>query len=74
MMRAASVWRIDEKHANPKAMWESIGMPQWPSDEQNKQIFRASVLVPEVIDVGEGGSVKLDLPVQGVAMVVLPLF
>ena len=40
VMRAASVWRIDEKHANPKAMWESIGMPQWPSDEQNKQIFQ----------------------------------
>jgi xylan 1,4-beta-xylosidase len=71
---AASVWRIDQTHANPKAKWESIGMPQWPSDAQNQQIFQASVLVPEALVIGEGGdAVKLSLPPQGIAVIVLPL-
>jgi xylan 1,4-beta-xylosidase len=70
----ASVLRIDAEHANPKAAWEKLGAPDWPTAEQNKVVLEASELVPEKATVLQGGTLRIGaLPPQGVAFVELSL-
>jgi xylan 1,4-beta-xylosidase len=39
-----AVRRIDETHTAPKNAWLAMGMPQWPTSEQNRKIFEASIM------------------------------
>lgn len=46
-----SVRRIDEMHTSPKAMWQKLGMPQWPTAEENARIFDASIMQKEKLPI-----------------------
>ena len=39
-----AIRRIDETHTAPKNAWLAMGMPQWPTSEQNRKIFEASIM------------------------------
>jgi xylan 1,4-beta-xylosidase len=63
----ATLWRIDDKNTNPKRAWEMLGAPQWPTAEQNKVIFRASIMVPTTVDLTSLAAAGIVIPPQGVA-------
>ena len=46
-----TIRRIDQTHTAPKAVWLQQGMPQWPTAEQNQEIFAASIMRKEKIAV-----------------------
>jgi len=67
---AAFVSRIDESHANPRAAWQAMGEPEYPSATQVAALQVASVVVPEPWPLAEeDGLVKiaLALPPNAVA-------
>ena len=69
----STVYRIDQDHAAPKAAWESLGAPQWPTAAQNAKILAASEMRPEAVAVGADGDFDVGvLPPQGVVGVVIP--
>ncbi len=45
--RRAYVERIDAQHANPRALWESMGMPEYLSGSQEEKLEAASQLIKE---------------------------
>jgi xylan 1,4-beta-xylosidase len=70
--RAASVSRIDDAHANPRAAWEAMGRPEYPSARQVAELEAASVVVAEPLEVAHDGSrtrFTLDLPPDAMALV-----
>jgi xylan 1,4-beta-xylosidase len=71
----ATVWRVDGANANAFSAWKKMGSPIAPDDAQYLQLEKASVMMPETLALagGAGGSATaaLDLPRQGVALVVL---
>ena len=68
-----TLWRIDDDHANPKARWEALGAPQWPTGDQNRQIYAASLMLPQPALVSAQGAVSVSVPPQGVAALSFPL-
>lgn len=69
----STVYRIDQDHAAPKAAWESLGAPQWPTAAQNSKILAASEMRPEAVAAGADGDFDVGvLPPQGVVGVVIP--
>ena len=50
-----TIRRIDAAHTAPKEEWVAMGMPQWPSREQNQRIFAASVMQKEKLPVTKTG-------------------
>jgi hypothetical protein len=81
-----SIRRIDEEHTAPKAAWEALGSPQWPSAQQNAQIFNASIMQKEKFEIrkttandalhGDQGSVfsfSVDVAANAVVAVQVPL-
>jgi len=68
--RCPLTWR---DHAAPKAAWESLGAPQWPTAAQNSKILAASEMRPEAVAAGADGDFDVGvLPPQGVVGVVIP--
>jgi len=70
--RAATVTRIDEAHANPKAAWLAMGSPEYLQPAQVEALHAASRLVDEPLAVeGDGtqASFELELPVDATALV-----
>lgn len=62
--------RIDDNHANPKALWREMGEPKYLSDLQVKQLQAASCLIKEPVAVQsmDGGIyIDVDLPPHSVA-------
>jgi hypothetical protein len=51
----ATIWRIDEAHANPLAAWQSMGSPPSPNATQLASLIATSVIHPEeaVVAVSE---------------------
>ncbi|KHL24957.1 beta-xylosidase [Croceibacterium mercuriale] len=72
---SAALWRVDGDNANAFTAWQKMGSPQAPDSEQYAQMEQASVMQPGTLAVvpGAGGTATatLDLPRQGVALVVL---
>lgn len=60
--------RIDEKHANPKALWEKMGKPEYLKKEEIVQLERASEVRKERI-VGQDSQLVVDIPAYGVAAI-----
>ena len=57
-------------HARRRKKWIELGMPQWPSSEQNDQIRVASELVEEPLEMQGAGDMwdaSIALPAQAVA-------
>ena len=57
----ASVRRLDADHANPRRRWIELGMPQYPTSDENQQILDASEMAPEPLKVRKN-SPLLSLP------------
>ena len=83
-----SVRRIDAAHTAPKATWLQLGMPQWPTAEENAQIFDASIMRKEKVQIkykqhGDGGGngngaatglhFVVDIPANSVVAVQVPI-
>ena len=70
----AHIKRIDEKHANPKALWLEMGQPEYLTDDHVEQLHEASLLVKErqLFSYKDGAVfLKMDLPPQAVAAITL---
>ena len=72
---AATLWRVDGKHANAFAAWKAMGSPLSPNAAQYQELEKASELVPETVQAGavkgRSHSFELTLPRQGVALLML---
>jgi xylan 1,4-beta-xylosidase len=65
--KPGSIWleRIDEGHANPKAAWDRMGSPTYPSAAQIAELHAASELRREAVAATEGaGGVLFELSIQ----------
>lgn len=68
------VWlrRVDDQHANPKAVWQQLGAPSYPGDELLALLESASAIGTAVADFRhEDGvtTIELALPAHGLATV-----
>ena len=69
-------YRIDAAHSNAFTVWQKMGSPTAPNDAQYDQLVKAGQLAEfgkaEKVSVKDGrASVKLNLPRQGVSLLVL---
>lgn len=70
--RQTRITRLDVHHGNIIAAWEKLGSPDWPDAEGWIRLRQADVLEPE--PAGEfTGSLRLTLPMPGIALVELIL-
>jgi xylan 1,4-beta-xylosidase len=75
-VRAATIERIDESHANPKARWLEMGAPEYLRPADVDALHVASMLDVErhaATSDDAGIHVMVDLPRNGVAAVTLEL-
>jgi xylan 1,4-beta-xylosidase len=69
-------YRIDQDHSNAHTIWELLGCPDWPDDEQIAAMREREKLekaqVDRVVDV-TGGVASLDivLPMHAVSLLLL---
>jgi xylan 1,4-beta-xylosidase len=72
---SAKLWRVDGDHANAFSAWKKMGSPQSPNQDQYVQLEAASVMKAQDVAVTRGArgaaSIDLELPRQGVALLVL---
>ncbi|HWE48399.1 MAG TPA: hypothetical protein VG273_01330 [Bryobacteraceae bacterium] len=75
--RVAYIERIDEDHANPRRLWESMGAPEYLSSLQVSQLESASCLVKEAhpwsggAADGEDLTLSAALPPQSAAAITI---
>jgi xylan 1,4-beta-xylosidase len=68
--RLATLYRIDDEHANPARLWRDAGSPEYPDAGLLKKLFAASEMEPENIQPGlvQGGArLEIQVPAHGVA-------
>ncbi len=63
----ALIRRIDENHANPKAVWQALGSPEYCTPAQAEFLQKASEVPVEVVKAEN--TLKLTVPEYGVAAV-----
>jgi xylan 1,4-beta-xylosidase len=72
-----TIRRIDETHTAPKAAWLAMGMPQWPSQAQNRELFEASIMQRSKLPITQSGSgvlsFNIDVAANSVVAVQIPL-
>jgi xylan 1,4-beta-xylosidase len=71
-------YRIDEHHSNAHTVWEQLGCPDWPDDEQiaamrSREKLEAVFEDHPVAASGGVAEVKLSLPVHSVSLLVFEL-
>ena len=67
----ASITRVDRNHGSPLDAWESMGRPDFPSQEQQRELRRAGQLpAPEVVALPAGSTadIAVTLPAHGLAL------
>jgi len=70
----AAEFRMDETHSNAYRLWQQMGSPAQPNDDQKRELEQAGRLQQSVADhvirihAGEA-EIELDLPRQGVALI-----
>lgn len=63
-----SISRLDEKHGNATAVYDAMGRPRYPTQAQIKELNAAAKLgIPESV-VLEKGELRLEIPVNGLAI------
>ena len=68
----AAVSYVDLTRGSPYPKWRALGSPRYPSQQQIAQIRAAAELpAPERRPLGTGGTLTLDLPPEGVALIEL---
>lgn len=60
----ATVWRIDEDHANPLAAWKAMGSPAEPSAEQLDALIVASAMHPNLVATKMTSATTVELDIQ----------
>ena len=65
--KEVTVYRIDEEHANPRALWVSMGSPEYLKPEQVEALHEASMLKAETIPCD--GIIRITVPAHGVAVI-----
>jgi len=71
---AAHIWRIDADHANPKALWEEMGRPEYLQPRDVEQLHEASRLVKEKQSISYRDKsifLKVTLPAHAVAVITI---
>lgn len=74
--KAAFISRVDDKHANPRRVWEQMGSPTYPSTAELEILSEASRVIPEKQSFAwTDGSVtfEIDLPPNSVAAIEVEL-
>lgn len=67
-----SIQRVDENHGNPMKAYRAMGSPDYPTQAQIKALNAASALQPAEHQKLSGGSLELNLPVNGLAVLEIP--
>jgi hypothetical protein len=57
----ATLYRIDSAHANPRALWESWGSPQYINKTQQALLEQASETVAELVPLVASGALECSL-------------
>lgn len=70
LLTSADVWRIDDEHANAAEWWKKMGAPRCLDRAQVYELKAKSELKRERLDIRDN-ALTLELPKQGVALVVL---
>ena len=68
----ATLWRIDQTHANAFRAWQALGSPAAPSVEQIALLRKQGALQAEslpIIKDAAGVRVQLEMPLYGMAMI-----
>ncbi len=60
--------RVDDEHGNALALYEKIGKPRYPTDDQIRQVREDSRLPDPAYDELTGGSYTLQLPVNALVV------
>ncbi|HUI82879.1 MAG TPA: glycosyl hydrolase family 39 [Candidatus Binatia bacterium] len=63
-----SIRRIDETHGNTLGLWERMGSPRYPTEAQLNELRRNSQLPAAESTHLSGGSLTLQLPINGLAV------
>ena len=79
-LQQATLARIDGTHTNPKAKWQALGEPEYPSAAQLSELETASEVVWGALkaeatlteDSAGGVQFELSVPANGLAVVDLP--
>lgn len=73
---AATITRVDERHANAFTTWRELGEPQAPRPQQVKLLHEAATLKPEALKPGTpvAGNAEFSFPLlrQSVALIEIP--
>ncbi len=70
--RKARVQYVDQERGSPMPAWRAMGSPQYPTQLQLKALRQASEIPPaSQLRVGPDGSIKIQLPPEGVALIEL---
>jgi xylan 1,4-beta-xylosidase len=68
---AVSIRRVDATHGNVMAAYEQMGQPQYPTQAQQRELRKAAHLSPPEVQPLHGGAFTLEIPSQGLAVMVL---
>jgi len=68
-------YRIDADHSNAYTVWQKMGSPAEPTPDQYQKLEQsghlATIDAPTVTSTATGGSLKFNLPRQGISLIVL---
>jgi xylan 1,4-beta-xylosidase len=68
--QAVRVRYVDQHRGSPVPAWTAMGKPRFPTIAQIETLRRAAqIAAPEVRRLGPGGTLMLDLPPEGVALI-----
>jgi xylan 1,4-beta-xylosidase len=65
----ASIQRVDENHGNTLGLWQAMGSPRYPSQAQLMNLRQNSQLPHPEMQPLNSGSLTLQLPVNGLAVI-----
>jgi xylan 1,4-beta-xylosidase len=68
-----SIQRVDETHGNPMTAYRAMGSPHFPTQTQIKALNAASALPPPAQRKLTRGSLEITLPVNGLAVIEVPV-
>ncbi len=67
----ASIWRVDEAHAQVRSAYEAMGHPSYPTEDRIRQLRAAAeVAPPEKTDL-KNSTLTIEVPSPGLALVEL---
>jgi len=66
---SASVQMLDPQHGNVHVAYEAMGSPRYPTQRQLTELHEAAALAPPATRPLNGGSLTLEIPSDGLALV-----